>query len=195
MGPSATLPAQPAPRGVPVAVCTAPAGIPVLPHIPSSVRADATTPAETGQCSCRSLPGQSAAFPSNPQGRLPQSRIFEACSTFTHVSARTFAEPPKAALSRVLQYMSLPPCTALDATGWSDSCRTGFAPVRNMRLSTAHGFAPARKTRLPTAHDRLPLPVLGPAHIPDSFSPFGCSPFAARSGSSSVNPVDLLRRR
>ena len=38
----------------------------------------------------------------------------------------------------MLQPMSLPPCTALAATGWSDSCRAGFAPTRNARLSTAH---------------------------------------------------------
>ena len=34
--------------------------------------------------------------------------------------------------------MSLPPCTALATTGWSDSCRAGFAPARKARLSTAH---------------------------------------------------------
>ena len=38
-------------------------GLPVLPRIPSSTRADATTPAETSRLSRRSLPGQSAAFP------------------------------------------------------------------------------------------------------------------------------------
>ena len=72
-GLSATLPARPAPRGVPVAACTAPAGLPVLLRLPSSMHADATTPAETVQCSRRSLPDQPAAFPSNPQGRLPRS--------------------------------------------------------------------------------------------------------------------------
>ena len=62
-GPSATLPAQPAPRGIPVAACTTPTGLPVLLRSPSSMHADATTPAETGRLSRRSLPGQSAAFP------------------------------------------------------------------------------------------------------------------------------------
>jgi hypothetical protein len=28
--------------------------------------------------------------------------------------------------------------TAPIATGWSDSCRVGFAPTENLRLSTAH---------------------------------------------------------
>ena len=71
-GPSATPPARPVPRGVPVAVCTAPAGLPVLPRIPSSTRADATTPAETSRLSRRSLPGRSAAFPFLAEGRLPR---------------------------------------------------------------------------------------------------------------------------
>ena len=33
---------------------------------------------------------------------------------------------------------SLPPSTAPIATGWSDSCRAGFAPARRQHLSTAH---------------------------------------------------------
>ena len=51
---------------------TAPTGLPVLPRIPSSTRADATTPAETSRLSRRSLPGQSAAFPFLAEGRLPR---------------------------------------------------------------------------------------------------------------------------
>ena len=39
----------------------------------------------------------------------------------------------------VLQTMSLPPSSAPIATGWSNSCRAGFAPARRWRLSTAHG--------------------------------------------------------
>ena len=37
-----------------------------------------------------------------------------------------------------LQSVSLPPRTAPIATGWSDSCRAGFAPAERQRLSTAH---------------------------------------------------------
>ena len=70
-GLSATLPAQPAPRGVPVAACTAPAGLPVLLRLPSSMRADANTPAETGRCVRRSLPDRPSAFPYLQEGRLP----------------------------------------------------------------------------------------------------------------------------
>ena len=38
----------------------------------------------------------------------------------------------------MLQSNSLPPCTAPTASGWSDSCRAGFAPTGIQRLSTAH---------------------------------------------------------
>ncbi len=55
----------------------------------------------------------------------------EACSTFTRVAARMVAEPPRAARCiEVHQPKSLPPSTAPIATGWSDSCRAGFAPAR-----------------------------------------------------------------
>ena len=37
----------------------------------------------------------------------------------------------------MLQCSSLPPCTAPTASGWSDSCRAGFAPAGTQRLS--HG--------------------------------------------------------
>ena len=56
--------------------------------------------------------------------------------------ARVVAEPPRAALVvGVLQPMSLPPSSAPTATGWSDSCRAGFAPAEEWRLS--------RRTRRP----------------------------------------------
>ena len=38
----------------------------------------------------------------------------------------------------VLQTMSLPPPSAPTVTGWSDSCRAGFAPAEEQRLFTAH---------------------------------------------------------
>ena len=53
--------------------------------------------------------------------------------------ARMVAEPPLAARCiGVLQTMSLPPSSAPTATGWSDSCRAGFAPAEEWRLFTAH---------------------------------------------------------
>ena len=49
------------------------------------------------------------------------------------------AKPPLAArYVEVLQTTSLPSSPAPTATGWSDSCRAGFAPAVEWRLSTAH---------------------------------------------------------
>ena len=60
---------------------------------------------------------------------------FEACSAFTHVAAHMVAKPPLAArYIGVLQTTSLPPSSAPTATGWSDSCRAGFAPAVEWRL-------------------------------------------------------------
>ena len=47
--------------------------------------------------------------------------------------------PRRPFLVGVLQPMSLPPSSAPTATGWSDSCRAGFAPAEEWRL--------ARRTR------------------------------------------------
>ena len=136
--PSATLPARPAPHGVPVGVCAPPTGLPVLLPSPSFHACHRQYPGGTGRCVRRSLPGQWQ--PSPAYGRVG-SRIpsFEACSAFTHVVARMVAGPPTATrLVGVLQAMSLPPQPAPIATGWSDSCRAGFAPAEGRCLSTAH---------------------------------------------------------
>ena len=49
--------------------------------------------------------------------------------------------------------MSLPPPSAPTATGWSDSCRAGFAPAEDWRLLTAH-----TETSLIRAHEPIDLP-------------------------------------
>ena len=64
--PSATLPAQPAPRGGPVGVCSPPTGLPVLLPSPSSMRAAATTPAEPAGA-------RVARFPAG--GSLPRDTV------------------------------------------------------------------------------------------------------------------------
>ncbi len=95
-------------------------------------------PGGIDRCARRSLPDRCQP---SPIYRRVGFRImsFEACSAFTHVAARTVAEPPSAApCTEVLQSMSLPPSTAPIATGWSDSCRAGFAPAEEWRLCTAH---------------------------------------------------------
>ena len=71
--------------------------------------------------------------------KLPPDGTSKGCSAFTRVAARMVARPPKAArFTEVLQAMSLPPLPAPIATGWSDSCRAGFAPAEGRCLSTAH---------------------------------------------------------
>ena len=63
-------------------------------------------------------------------GTISAVARFEACSTFTRVAAHMVAKPPRAArCTGALQSKSLPPSTAPIATGWSDSCRAGFAPA------------------------------------------------------------------
>ena len=124
--------------GVRFARATPPTGLPVLRPSPSCMHAAAITPTEPAGALV-------ARFPAD--GSLPRifRRVgfrmtrFEACSAFTRVAACMLAEPPMAALLiGVLQTMSLPPSPAPTATGWSDSCRAGFAPAEEWRLCTAH---------------------------------------------------------
>ena len=91
-------------------------------------------PGGTCRCTCHSLPD--GYQPSPLSGRVGfRIMPFEACSAFTRVAARMVAKPPWAARCvGVLQTMSLPPSSAPTATGWSDSCRAGFAPVEEWRL-------------------------------------------------------------
>ena len=84
-----------------------------------------------------------AAFPVFRAGRLPHH-------SFRGLLGVHFALQPAWSLSRpgrpfvvgVLHPMSLPPSFAPTATGWSDSCRAGFAPAEEWRLVTAHRNAP-----------------------------------------------------
>ena len=137
-GLSATLPARPAPCGVPVGACTPPTGLPVLPPFPLSMRAAATTPAEPAGA-------RVAHFPAD--GSLPRGSVGSASALcVSRPAQRSLALRPAWSLSRprrpfsigVLQAMSLPPSPAPIATGWNDSYRAGFAPAEKRRLSTAH---------------------------------------------------------
>ena len=110
-------------------------------------------PGGTCRCVCRSLPDKYQPFPISRRVGFRIAR-FGACSAFTGVAARMVAKPPLAARCiGVLQTMSLPPSSAPTATGWSDSCRTGFAPAEEWRL--------ARRTR----NDTLSLdgPLFAPS--------------------------------
>ena len=102
------------------------------------MRATATTPAEPADA-------RVARFPAG--GSLPRQKGGSASALLVSEPAqRSLALQPAWSQSRprrpryigVLQAMSLPPSPAPIATGWSDSCRAGFAPARRRRLSTAH---------------------------------------------------------
>ena len=113
-------------------------------------RADGDTPGEggaEGDADQDGSPGRRRHRPASADGLVPAGALqdgerdivgaigprvarFEACSTFTRVAAHMVAKPPRAArCTGVLQSKSLPPSTAPIATGWSDSCRAGFAPA------------------------------------------------------------------
>ena len=61
--------------------------------------------------------------------------------------------------------MSLPPSSAPTATGWSDSCRAGFAPAEEWRLVTA-----PQKTRLSDVVTDLDNHLSGGLHRPEGQS-------------------------
>ena len=99
----------------------------------------------------RSQPVRVARFPAG--GSLPRYSggsasampVSRPARRSLRVAAHMVAKPPKAARSiEVLQPKSLPPPAAPIATGWSDSCRAGFAPAEGQRLSTAHRISRAK---------------------------------------------------
>ena len=63
-----------------------------------------------------------------------RSIIFEACSTFTRVTACTFAEPLNGPFHRRLRQLRYLHCR-FDYYRLSDPCRVGLAPTENNRLS------------------------------------------------------------
>ena len=56
--------------------------------------------------------------------------FYEATSTFTLVTTRIFAHPPKADFVDGLQKMTFPPSPAIQATWLPASTMTGLSPVR-----------------------------------------------------------------
>ena len=168
--PSATLPARPAPRGVPVwRVPRHRQGFPCCLHPPlPCVPPPLPRWNRPVLASLASRP--MAAFPVTWTGRLPRRTfrgllgVHSRCSPHGRWAARG---GPSVG---VLQTMSLPPSSAPIATGWSDSCRAGFAPAGGWRLTTAHHvgrvsvadrgrqpYRPRRNTRMSVvyrSHDR-----------------------------------------
>ena len=138
---SATLPARPAPHGVPVCACTL------------LCRASRVAPFSIFRTCRHHYPGGngsvllSLVFPNrrrpSPGTRRVGSHIavFEACSMFTHVPTHAVAELLNATLCHrsasvhVAPSMSRPGCYQPKTTivGWASH------PTRKTRLSTAHG--------------------------------------------------------
>ena len=155
-GLSATPPAQAGPRGFPVGACAPPSGLPVLLLSPSCTHAAANTPAEPVGARVARFPTAASLprFNGGSASALPVSRP----------ARRSLSLPPACSLSRpwrpfvieVLQSSSLPPRTAPTASGWSDSCRAGFAPAGTQRLSTAHAEVPGLPGLRPVPRSRVP---------------------------------------
>ena len=112
----------------------------MLRPFPSSMRAAAITPAERSvlaSLASRPMP----AFPVKLAGRLPHCWFRGLRSVhFALQPAWSLGHPRRPFCIEVLQTMSLPPSSAPTVTGWSDSCRAGFAPAEKWRLVTAHSL-------------------------------------------------------
>ena len=132
----------------------------MLRPVPSSIHATANTPAEP-------VGARVARFPT--AGSLPRFHGGSASAlSFSRPARRLLALWPVWSLSRpkrpfaigVLQTMLLPPSSAPTATGWSDSCRAGFAPAEDWRLLTAHvkiSFKLLDQRRTPVASNDVQL--------------------------------------
>jgi uncharacterized protein YcaQ len=96
---------------------------------PLSRRAVPLTPVDRSRCICRLLP--QIVLPSPNSGRVGVHNFpFEACSGFTHLTARRFAQPPKAVFVAGLRYGQLPNRTACQLPGQPTIARVGLAPTR-----------------------------------------------------------------
>jgi len=95
----------------------------------SCTHAAANTPAEPVGAHVARFP-TTASLPRNNDGSASALLV-------SRPARRSLALRPACSLSRpgrpffigVLQFNSLPPCTAPTASGWSDSCRAGFPPA------------------------------------------------------------------
>ena len=116
---SATLSAQPDPRGL--GACHATGRASRVASIPPF------HPAEPVGARVARFP-TAGSLPRIPGGSASASLRYEACAAFTSLRpAWSLNRPGRPFVIGVLQPMSLPPSSAPTATGWSDSCRAGFA--------------------------------------------------------------------
>ena len=104
---------------------------------PSSMRAAAITPAERTGADVARFPAR-GSLPRTVGGSASALGVSRPARRSLRVAARMVAEPPRRPFFvGVLRPVSLPPPSAPTATGWSDSCRAGFAPAEERRLHGA----------------------------------------------------------
>ena len=108
---------------------------------PPCVRAVPTTPADRNGCMCRLLPRPTRPSPNS--GRVGiRIVLFEACSGFTRVTARTLAQPPKAAFVTGLRRSRLPATPPVSyqlnrqLAGWNPPPQVFRAFEAHQRLQT-----------------------------------------------------------
>ena len=146
------------------------------------MRAAANTPADPVGALIARFPadGSLPRFTAGSASALPVSR--PAQRSLSLRPAWSLSHPRRPFCIGVLQTMSLPPSSAPTATGWSDSCRAGFAPAEGRRLRTAHG-----KDGVVT-HFGAPRGRCSPASIADSR--IGNRPNGTADGSPTTADVE-----
>jgi len=82
-------------------------------------------PADRNGCVCRLLPHPARPSPYSRRVGI-RDFTFEACSGFTHITARWIAQPPKAAFVTRLRPGRLPDQAARQLPGLTDNCLGGF---------------------------------------------------------------------
>ena len=112
---SATLPARPAPHGVPVGACTPPIGLPVLLRLPSSMHAGTPTPAETVRCICRFSSRSVVGLPLISGGSAPALPVSRPARCSHHIPACMVAKLLNTALCH--QSASVYIVTSVDRPG------------------------------------------------------------------------------
>ena len=103
-------------------------GLPMLTYRSFCTHVDAITPAAWLCAPVAHFQSQQRSSP-NFSGLDAHIALFEACSTFTHVSTCVLADPALRDLfHQRLQPVPLPARVAPVASGWSNSCRVGYLP-------------------------------------------------------------------
>ena len=111
----------------------------MLPRLPSSMHAGATTPADAARCTCRFSSRTTDGLPLIQGGSASALPVSRPAQRSLHVPACMVAELLNATLlSGVLQSMSLPPRTAPAATSRKRQLLGGIRTHQENALSTAH---------------------------------------------------------